>query len=93
MRGLMRSQGALSHSPAYPSAPARYVVAGDVVHHLFVGDFTKEYPNAKLIGVEGLPEKRPELKWDGGECGDTAWMSHDRALHAHPGTASIWKGP
>ncbi|UZJ57348.1 hypothetical protein CBS101457_006668 [Exobasidium rhododendri] len=43
----------------------KYVVAGDVVHHLYVGDFKKAYPEAKLIGVEGLPEKRPELKWDG----------------------------
>jgi len=34
---------------------------------LYVGDFKQAYPDAKLIGVEGLPEKRPELKWDGGE--------------------------
>lgn len=45
----------------------RYLVAGDVVHHLFLGDFKKEYPQAKVIGVEGLPEKKPDLKFDGGE--------------------------
>lgn len=44
----------------------RYVVAGDFVHHLYVGDYAKEYPNAKVIGVEGLPEKRTDVKFDGG---------------------------
>lgn len=46
---------------------AQYIVAADQVHHLYVSDYAKAYPEAKVIGVEGLPEKRTDLKWDGGE--------------------------
>jgi hypothetical protein len=31
-------------------------------HHIFIGEWHKEYPNAKVIGVEGLPEKRAKQK-------------------------------
>lgn len=44
----------------------RYLVAGDLVHHIFISDYKNEYPNAKLIGVEGVPEKNYKLKFDGG---------------------------
>lgn len=44
----------------------RYVVAGDFVHHLFVGEYAKAYPDAKVIGVEGLGEKRKDVKFVGG---------------------------
>jgi glyoxylase-like metal-dependent hydrolase (beta-lactamase superfamily II) len=36
----------------------RYIIAGDVEHHIFLSDWAAAYPNAKLIGPEGLPEKR-----------------------------------
>jgi hypothetical protein len=38
--------------------PVKYIIAPDFEHHIFVSDWAKEYPEAKLIGVEGLPEKR-----------------------------------
>ncbi|KAJ7512530.1 hypothetical protein B0H11DRAFT_1699398, partial [Mycena galericulata] len=38
----------------------QWIMAGDAVHHMFLGDcqFKKEYPEAKLIGVEALVEKK-----------------------------------
>lgn len=35
-----------------------YIVALDYEHHIFISEWAKEYPGAKLIGPEGLPEKR-----------------------------------
>lgn len=36
----------------------RYIVALDYEHHIFVSEWATAYPQAKLIGPEGLPEKR-----------------------------------
>lgn len=36
----------------------KYIVALDIEHHIFLTPWSKEYPEAELIGVEGLPEKR-----------------------------------
>lgn len=36
----------------------RYIVALDIEHHIFISQWAKEYPDAKLIGPEGLQEKR-----------------------------------
>ena len=33
-------------------------MAGDIVHHLYLGEFSKAYPEAKVIGVEGLAAKK-----------------------------------
>lgn len=35
-----------------------YLAALDFEHHIFLSEWSKTYPSAKLIGVEGLPEKR-----------------------------------
>lgn len=35
-----------------------YIVALDFEHHIFISEWAKEYPSAKIIGPEGLPEKR-----------------------------------
>ncbi|KAJ3278696.1 hypothetical protein HK104_002101 [Borealophlyctis nickersoniae] len=42
----------------------RYLVCPNVVHHLYVGEYKTRYPDAKLIGVEGLPAKRKDLRFD-----------------------------
>ncbi|RFU78107.1 nuclear qri2 nse4 [Trichoderma arundinaceum] len=39
-----------------------YIVALDYEHHIFISEWAKEYPNAKIIGPEGLPEKRAKQK-------------------------------
>ena len=36
----------------------KYITALDFEHHIFLAPWHKEYPNAKVIGPEGLPEKR-----------------------------------
>jgi len=42
-----------------------YVAAFNAVHHLFIGDYAKEYPSAKVIGVRPLVRKRPDIQFDG----------------------------
>jgi hypothetical protein len=39
-----------------------YLIAGDFEHHIFLSEWAKEYPSAKLIGPEGLPEKRAKME-------------------------------
>ncbi|KAL2198632.1 beta-lactamase-like protein [Corynascus similis CBS 632.67] len=36
----------------------RYLIATDIEHHIFLSDWAAAYPDAKLVGPEGLPEKR-----------------------------------
>jgi hypothetical protein len=36
----------------------RYITAPDIEHHIFLGPWHAAYPDAKVIGPEGLPEKR-----------------------------------
>ncbi|KIX92896.1 uncharacterized protein Z520_11372 [Fonsecaea multimorphosa CBS 102226] len=38
--------------------PIKYIVAPDIEHHIFISTWAKEYPEAEVIGMEGLPEKR-----------------------------------
>lgn len=39
-----------------------YIVALDIEHHIFISEWAKAYPDAKIIGPEGLPEKRAKQK-------------------------------
>ena len=43
----------------------RAIVAPNKAHHLFAGDACAAYPNAKLYGALGLPEKRKDLRFAG----------------------------
>lgn len=43
----------------------RAIVAPNKFHHLYAGDCCTAYPDAKLYGVMGLPEKRKDLGFDG----------------------------
>ena len=36
----------------------KYIAATDIEHHIFISDWAKAFPNANVLGVEGLPEKR-----------------------------------
>lgn len=36
----------------------KYITALDIEHHIFLGPWHEAYPNAKVLGPEGLPEKR-----------------------------------
>lgn len=39
-----------------------YLVAPSKVHHLFIGEWAKAYPQAILFGPRGLSAKRPDLQ-------------------------------
>lgn len=41
-----------------------YIVATDIEHHIFVSEWARAFPNAKIIGPEGLPEKRQKVTND-----------------------------
>ena len=36
----------------------KYLAALDIEHHIFLGQWTKRWPEAEVIGMAGLPEKR-----------------------------------
>ncbi|KAF2735926.1 hypothetical protein EJ04DRAFT_511382 [Polyplosphaeria fusca] len=38
----------------------KYITAMDMEHHIFIGPWHEAFPNAKVIGPEGLPEKRKQ---------------------------------
>ncbi|KAF2431786.1 hypothetical protein EJ08DRAFT_631890 [Tothia fuscella] len=40
----------------------KYIAALDLEHHIFLGSWSKEFPNAKVLGPEGLPEKHAKQK-------------------------------
>ncbi|KAI9675537.1 MAG: hypothetical protein M1829_003341 [Trizodia sp. TS-e1964] len=40
----------------------RYIAALDIEHHIFLGPWNAAYPEAKVLGPEGLPEKRASQK-------------------------------
>ena len=42
----------------------RHIIAPNLFHHLFIGQTHTLYPEAKIWGVEGLSDKRPDLKFD-----------------------------
>lgn len=42
----------------------RYLVAPDIEHHIFLSEWAAAYPGAKLVGPEGLPEKRQKARGD-----------------------------
>jgi len=39
-----------------------YIVAPDIEHHIFISEWKAAYPSARIIGPEGLPEKRAAQK-------------------------------
>lgn len=77
--------GLFLHSPVHLDAELRQaldaigtvqeVVAPSKVHHFFVGDYVKAYPDARAYGPPGLAEKRTDLRFDAIVSDDapTAW--------------------
>ena len=41
-----------------------YIVALDYEHHIFITEWAKAFPAAKIVGPEGLPEKRAKQQSD-----------------------------
>ncbi|KAL1887515.1 hypothetical protein Sste5346_010177 [Sporothrix stenoceras] len=40
----------------------RYLVAPDIEHHIFLSEWLKAYPNARIVAPQGLAEKRAATK-------------------------------
>jgi len=55
--------------------PVRHVVAPNQVHHLFIAEYREAYPEAIFWAAPGLPEKRPDLRFDAvlGDIAPEAW--------------------
>jgi hypothetical protein len=58
----------------------RYLIAPDMEHHIFLTEWARAYPDARLLGPEGLPEKRAGMA----EHRDAAsfqhvWTAKDKA--------------
>ena len=62
--------------------PVGHIVAPSLFHHLFVGDFTATYPEAKTHGALGLEKKRSDLIFDAtlDEEAEPSWRDDLSAL-------------
>jgi hypothetical protein len=66
----------------FGSGKVAYIVAPDIEHHIFVSDWARAFPDAKIIGPEGLPEKRAKTKGDeriGDEVFHTVFLAKTKA--------------
>ncbi|KAI1392087.1 uncharacterized protein F4822DRAFT_389595 [Hypoxylon trugodes] len=41
-----------------------YIIAGDIEHHIFLSEWSRAYPQAKILGPKGLQEKRAKTHDD-----------------------------
>lgn len=57
----------------------RYLTALDYEHHIFLSEWAAAYPNAKLLGVDGLPEKRQKSKETAGTKFEHVWTQKNRS--------------
>jgi hypothetical protein len=57
--------------------PVQAVVAPNAMHHLYIGDYMKAYPQAQFFTAEGVAKKRPELRFNGvlGDRPEFLWGS------------------
>jgi hypothetical protein len=52
-----------------------FVVSPNKIHHLAIGEYIEAYPRARAFASPGLPERRPDLAFDGvlGDQPDPGW--------------------
>jgi hypothetical protein len=43
--------------------PVRCVIAPNLYHHLYAGDWASAFPDARLVGARGLEKKRKDLRF------------------------------
>ena len=55
-----------------------YLAATNFEHHIFLTEWAKAYPSAKLLGVEGLPEKRQKSKETAGTTFQHIWTQKNK---------------
>ena len=56
-----------------------YIAALDYEHHIFITDWARAFPQAKLLGVEGLPEKRENDQATAGNKFQHVWTQKNKA--------------
>lgn len=57
--------------------PVRYIVSPNKIHHLFLGEWAKRWPDARLYAPPGLAKRKPEIKFDAAlsDAEDPEWAS------------------
>lgn len=57
--------------------PVRFIVSPNKIHHLFLSEWAKRWPDARLYAPPGLANRKPELKFDDelGDEADPAWAT------------------
>ncbi|HEX7637315.1 MAG TPA: DUF4336 domain-containing protein [Burkholderiaceae bacterium] len=63
--------------------PVRHIVSPNKLHHLFLADWARRWPQARLYAPPGLAARRPDLRFDGelGDAPDPAWAAEiDQAV-------------
>lgn len=56
-----------------------YIAALDYEHHIFITEWAKAFPSAKLLGVEGLAEKREKNQVPAGTKFQYVWTQKNKA--------------
>ncbi|MCA9636878.1 MAG: DUF4336 domain-containing protein [Myxococcales bacterium] len=83
----------LIHSPIAPTpaildqvralGEVRWIVAPNLLHHLFVGPWLEAFPAARAYAAPGLPERRPDLPWAGVLASSDDDVPWDRSFVDH----------
>lgn len=55
-----------------------YIAALDYEHHIFITEWAKSFPSAKLLAVEGLPEKREKDQATAGSKFQHVWTQKNK---------------
>ena len=57
--------------------PVRHIVSPNKIHHLFLKEWVKRWPDAQLHAPPGLARRKPELHFDAelGDEADPAWAA------------------
>ncbi len=57
--------------------PVRNIVAPNKIHHLFLAEWIKQWPGARLFAPPGLAKRRPDLQFEGelGDEPDPTWAA------------------
>jgi len=66
--------------------PVKWIIGADAVHYLFLGEFKKAYPEAKVIAVHEAEAKANGLKFDGAwgkDAPDTKYGFEDEIQHQY----------
>jgi hypothetical protein len=59
-----------------------HIVSPNKIHHLFLAQWHDRWPSARMYAPPGLPQRKPELKFDAelGDTPDPAWADIDQVI-------------